>query len=403
MRRRAVWALPLLALISTGCGNGSPAAEAAKTPASAGQPVVVAVERPRNQSLSKEFILTGEFRPYQVADLHAKVAGYLQSITVDVGSAVQAGQVIATLEIPEMQAELATAAADRRRMEAEVERARTEIQRAEANLKIQSLSYDRLNAASKAEPGLVAQQEIDEALARRAAAEAQLAAARAALQVEERRTGFGHAVEERTRTLAAYGRILAPFAGIVTKRYADPGAMIQAGTASQSQAMPVVRVAQISRLRLVAAVGESQVPMIRPGQTVEVRIPSLNRSIQASVSRLTNDVLSTSRTMEAEIDVANPSGELKPGMYADIVTNLARRGESLTIPASAVINAGGNRSVLLVNSSGLVEERPIRTGLERESTLEILSGLTATDQVIVSNRTLLRPGLKVEPREAAPN
>jgi RND family efflux transporter MFP subunit len=394
--------LAALALFTSGCGEGVTHAKQPQPSTPSGDPVV-AVLKPKSESLSKDFVFTGEFRPYQVADLHAKVAGYVREIPVDVGSIVQTGQVIATLEIPEMQADLATATADRQRIEAEIQRSRAEIQRAEANLKIQSLSYDRLSAAAKAEPGLVAQQEIDQAQALRSAAEAQLASSKAALAVEERRAGVGKAMEHKAQVMAAYSRIVAPFDGIVTKRYADVGAMIQAGTASQTQAMPLVRLAQINRLRLAVTVPESQVPMIRVGQQVQIKVSSINKTISGRVSRLTGDVMSNSRTMEAEIDVPNPANELKPGMYAEIQTNVARKDQALTIPVAAVMNSGGNRSVFVASPAGTLEERTIRTGMEGENSLEVLAGLTAQDLVVISNRTLLRPGQKVQAREAGAN
>ena len=208
---------------------------------------------------------------------------------------------------------------------------------------------------------------------------------------------------QKARGRAAYSRIVAPFDGIVTKRYADVGAMIQAGTASQSQAMPLVRVAQINRLRLAAVVPESQVPMIRVGQQVQIKVSSINKTISGRVSRLTGDVMSNSRTMEAEIDVPNPANELKPGMYAEIQTNLARKDQALTIPVAAVMNSGGNRSVFVASPAGTLEERTIRTGMEGENSLEVLAGLTAQDLVVISNRTLLRPGQKVQAKEAGAN
>ena len=363
-------------------------------------PAAVAVTKPKMEQLSRELVLSAEFRPYQVVDLHAKVAGYVRHINVDVGSAVRAGQLIAKLEIPEMEADLAHAAAERRRAEAELPRAGAEVARAEANVNVLTVSLNRLLAASKAEPGLIAQQELDEVNARKLAAEAQVASAKASFGVEQQRINSAKAAEQRTQAMAAYEQITAPFAGVITKRYADTGSMIQAGTASQSQAMPLVRLADISRLRLTATVPESAVPLIRPGQRVEIRVTALNRKMPGVVARLNQDVASSSRTMEAEIDVANPGGSLTPGMYAEVAVNLDQRGASLTVPVIAVSNSGGNRTVLIVNG-GVIEERKIQTGIETAASYEVLSGVTAADDIVIGNRSLLKAGQKVEAKSQA--
>jgi len=390
-------------LLCVSCSLSSPGAVDAKATSVVEVPATVAVVSPRLEQLSRGVVLSGEFRPYQQVDLHAKVAGYLRQITVDVGSFVQAGQLIATLEIPEMDAEQAHATAQRSRAEAELIRATADIARAEANLKLVVVSHDRLREVAKTEPGLIAQQEIDEALAKRQAAEAQVSSARAELSVQEQGLAAARAAEKRVQTMAAYSHVSAPFAGVITKRFADPGAMIQAGTASQTQAMPVVRLAEINRLRLVASVPESAVPMVHTGQRLEIRVTSLDRRMTGTVARLNKDVATSSRTMEAEIDVANPGALLTPGMYAEISLNLEKREPSLTVPVQAVSGSGTGRSVYVVNTKRVVEERAIRTGIESASSFEVLSGVGMDDHIIIGNRSLLRPGQMVQAKLAENN
>ncbi len=385
--------LLIAAVWLTGCGSPPQAAAPAKP--SAENPAV-AVAHPKLESLERKVTLSGEFRPYQAVDLHTKVSGFLKDITVDVGSYVKAGQTIATLEIPEMEAELAQSASERLRTEAELPRTQAEISRAEANLRLATVAHNRLVAAAKAEPGIVAQQEIDEALARKQAAEAQLNSIRAGLQVDQQRILSAKAAEQRTRTMAAYKVITAPFAGVITKRLADPGAMVQVGANSQ----PVVRLADLSRLRLAVTAPESLVPLIRQGQPVDIYVSSLNKTFRGSIARLSRDVLADSRTMEVEVDVPNPGNTLTPGMYAEVVMNLERRQEGLTVPVTAIINSGGNRSVYLVNQAGQVEERTIKTGLESPASIEVIAGLTANDRIVIGNRSLLRPGQAVEAKLA---
>jgi RND family efflux transporter MFP subunit len=190
---------------------------------------------------------------------------------------------------------------------------------------------------------------------------------------------------------------------MITKRYADPGAMIQSGTASQSQAMPVVRLSQIHRLRLAVIVPETLAPMVRPGERVEIRVPSLRKSFPGTVSRMNHDVQFSSRTMEAEVDVNNPSGELLPGMTAEVVVSLSRKERTLAVPLQALINSGGNRSVLVVNPTGIVEEREVKTGAESASHAEVIAGLSAGDRIVVGNRGLLKPGQSVMAKLTLPD
>jgi RND family efflux transporter MFP subunit len=343
--------------------------------------------------LEKAVVLTGEFRAYQTADLHARVSGFVRQVKVDVGSRVRAGEVVATVEVPELDSDIAQSAAERRRSEAELGRARAELGRAEANLGLVRVSLQRLTAAGKAEPGIIAQQEIDEARAKVRAAEAQVEAAKAAVNVEESRIGVAKAGEQRTQTMGAYRTITAPFGGVVVKRYADPGALA-------AQTTPVVRVAEVNRLRLAVQVPESVVPLVKAGSAVTVKVGAVNRKFEGRVARLTGDVVAASRTMEAEIDVANAGGELAPGMYADVTVRAERKEEGLTVPVVAVGNGGGNRTVLVVNGAGTLEERMIKTGIETGASYEVLEGVGPEDRIVVSNRSLLKPGMKVDARPA---
>lgn len=393
--KRGFVILSLLAsLFASACDRVAATSEPERPKVASG-PETVAVAKPVLEPLQQEVLLTGEFRPYQSVDLHAKVAGYLKQISVDVGDRVQTGQLLATLEIPEMDADLAQAAAEKSRYEAELIRLQAEVQRAKANLGIIELSHNRLTSAAKTEAGLIAQQEIDETLAKKRAAEAQVASSEAALNVARHQIAASEAMSKKVRTLAGYTEIRAPFSGMITKRFADVGAMIQAGTASTTQALPLVRLAEISRLRMALVVPESAVPMVKHGHPVEIRVPALRKKFQGRVSRQSNDVQFSSRTMEAEVDVMNPSGELMPGMTAEAVLVVSRKDQGLTVPVQAITNSGGNRSVMVV-ANGVVADREIKTGMEGASRIEVVAGLSADDLVIVGNRSLLKVGQSVQ-------
>lgn len=362
--------------------------------------ISVAVVPVRRTNISQPLKLAAEFRPMQEVELHAKVAGYVKEIKVDVGDFVRQGQLIATLEVPEFKSDLSQAEATKRRSVKDVQRASSEVQKALSTYNAARLTYDRLASVGKARPDLLAQQEIDDAQARVQIADAQLSTAKAAQTVAEEQVKVVEASESRVKTIAEYSTILAPFAGLITKRYADKGAMIQAGISSQSQAMPVVRLSDVSTLRLIIAVPESAVPTIKTGRQVTVSVASLNQDFEGRVTRYVGKIDPATHTMETEVDVRNPGNRLKPGMFATALLNLVDRQNILAVPLSTVIKRENKTLVYVVDSSGKVSTREIQTGIEGPELVEILNGLQEGELVIASNTSLLKPGQEVEARTA---
>jgi RND family efflux transporter MFP subunit len=386
-------AIALSALWCTGCAGNVETTASAKT-----EPDLrnVAVTRVVRQDLAREIELAAEFRPNQEIDLHAKVSGYLKDIYVDVGDRVQRGQSIALLEVPEMDNDLAQATAAWKRSELDVQRAKGDLQRAENALSIRELSFNRLSGVLKARPNLVAQHEIDTASAHFHDAQAQVVAARATLAAAEEQVRAAAANHERIQTMMSYLKISAPFSGVVTKRYGDPGAMIQAGTASQTQAMPVVRLSEIDHLRLVLPVPESIVPRIKIGAPVEVRVDSLKRVFQGRVSRFSGKLASSTRTMETEVDIPNPNRVLMPGMYGYASLKLDRRQDAVAVPVQAVVGSGMSPTVMVV-ADGVVTERQIVPGIETPDMVEVVSGLAEGELVVLGARSSLKAGTRVQP------
>lgn len=366
--------------------------------ASADSPPTVAVARASRQDLSRDLVLTGEFLPFQEVDLMAKVAGYVKRINVDIGDRVRQGQLLAVLEVPEMADDLTRAEAAIQRHTADVARARDELRRAQSAHEMAHLSYTRLAAVLESKPGLVAQQEIDDAHSRDLVAEAQVSAAQSALTASQQQVKESQADQGRLKTMFNYTMVTAPFSGVITKRYADTGSMIQAGTASQTQAMPLVRLSENALLRLILPVPESFVPHVRNGESVEVNVPSLGRTFAGKVARFADKVQTDTRTMPTEIDVQNPQLVLVPGMYAEVHLTIDERKDTLAVPVTAVSSADGRATVYAVSSEGRIEERPVSTGLQTAGHIEIRSGLTPGDLVVIGNRSQLRPGEPVKPR-----
>jgi RND family efflux transporter MFP subunit len=332
--------------------------------------LAVAVGRVTRQDLSNELTITAEFRPYVEVELHAKISGFLRELKVDFGDRVKAGQLLATLEVPELQDELHNAIA-------------TE-QKAEADYTNAHLIYMRLATVNKEHPNLVARQELDTAEAKDRTTAAAIAATQADVA--------------KYHTLADYTRITAPFDGVITKRYADPGALIQAGTTSETQSLPLVRVSDNYRLRLDFPVSLPYVKNTHVGDPVEVRLESLGgKSFMGIITRTTDRVEEQTRTMTTEIEVPNSSLKLVPGMYATVVLKVDRRPDALAIPTEAV-SASQKSSVFVVNDQNQVEERPVTLGLETPSSYEVLTGLKEGDLVLIGSRSQVKPGQKVEPK-----
>jgi RND family efflux transporter MFP subunit len=398
MRRKLVLLLTILmlAVVTAGCSTRADATAEAKPKKETAR--TVAVAQVTRQDLARSLELAAEFRPYQEIELHSKVSGYLRAIHVDVGDRVRRGQLIAELEAPEMAQEVAHAVATWKRTQLEVERARSELQRSEANFRIRQISFDRLSGVMKARPNLIAQQEIDDYAARFREAQAEVAATTAALAAAEQQVQVAAATREKIDTLVSYLRITAPFSGVVTRRLVDPGAMIQAGTASHVAAMPVVTLSETDRLRLVLPAPESIVARVRVGSPVEVRVESLRRVFQGRVSRFSGKLDSSTRTMETEVDIPNSEYAIKPGMFGYARLVLDTRLETLAIPVQALAGHGADATVLVVGKDKRLEQRPVGVGMETPNYVEVLSGLREHDMVVVGARASLRPGMSVEPK-----
>jgi RND family efflux transporter MFP subunit len=331
----------------------------------------VAVAKVIRQDLYNEVTIAAEFRPYQEVELHAKVAGYLDQINVDIGDRVKTGQVLATLEVPELKDELDRTVAAR--------------QKAEADYQDAHLAYTRLVAVNSQHPNLVAQQELDTAEAKDRDTAAAVAVAKAEV--------------ERYHVLMGYTRITAPFDGVITRRHADPGALIQAGTTSDTQSLSLVRLSDNYRLRLDFPVSVSYVKDIRVGDTLEVRVESLGgKTFTGSISRSAGKVDGETRTMVTEIEVPNSKLEIVPGMYATVVLKVERRPQVLAVPAGAV-RVGKQPTVFVINHNSEIEERTVTLGIETPGSIEVLSGLQEGDVVMIGDRSQVKPGQKVEAKQ----
>ncbi len=334
-------------------------------------------------SLAKTIRLTAEFRAYQEIDVHAKVAGFIQSIPVDIGDQVKQGGILATLEIPELDQDL-------KKADAGVEAARDEVNKAQADYQEAHEVFTRLRAVATEHPKLIAQQDIDDASAKDQAAAAALASARQ--QVEEAQAG-----QSREMALVDYSKIVAPFDGVVTRRYGDTGALIQAGTSSSTEGTAVVRFAQENVLRVTFPVPESAVASVKEGVPVGIEVSGLDRTLQGTVTRFSKQLDPETRTMETEVDIPNPGLGITPGMYGWAELTIEERKDVLNVPVEAV-SSGEAPTVYLIGKDNKIEERPVKIGLETPNRIEIVNGLQQGDLVFIGNRGRVRPGELVSPR-----
>ena len=361
---------------------------------------IVAVARVQRGSISHTLDVAAEFRPFQEVDLHAKEAGYVKKINVDVGSHVHTGELLAVLEIPELQDEIARANAEVLRSQDQITQAQADLRRAQAAYDDAHSAYTRLAGVVKARPDLVAQQDVDDAAGRDHVAEAQVDTAKAALSSAKQQLNVSLASLKKTQTLFSYAEIRAPFDGVITKRYADTGAMLAAGTSSEKQAMPLVRLSQNGLLRLTIPVPESAVSLIHIGSPATIQVPELNRQIPGKVIRFADALNDETRTMDTEIDVQNPKFELVPGMYANVSLVLEDQPNALTVPVESIVREGETATAFIVNSSNEIEERQVKLGLETANRVQILSGLRENEFVVIGGRSQLRAGEKVQPKPA---
>jgi len=378
--------------LSSCSGGANTKVEANSHPA-----VTVGVTKVVKKTLSRQITLSSELVPFQEIDVYAKESGYIQKLNVDYGSHVKQGQVMATLEIPELLAQLNEDRAEITNAINQINRAANELKRDEAKYNALHLEYTRLNGVFQTQPGIVAQQEVDDSQGKDLAAASQVDAGKAAFEAAQSELARAKAKLTHDQTLYDYSKIVAPFAGVVTQRFANLGALVQAGTTSSTQAMPIVRLSQDDLFRLVIPVPESYVRYIKVGDPVSVRVPSLNRSFPGKVTRFSVDVRQDTRTMHTEVDVLNRDRMLMPGLYAEADVSLEHRQDIPAIPLQAVNHEGDKTTVFLVNERGQIEDRPITVGIQTATDAEVLSGLNEGEQVVVSDRSGLKPGQKVHP------
>lgn len=347
--------------------------------------------------LAHTLSLAGQFQAYQVVDVHPKVTGFMEKINVDIGDRVRKGQVLAVLEVPELNAQLKGTGFEMEQSQDDLLRAQHEIKRAEATHSALHADYQRLLEASKAQPGLVAQQELDDAQSKDLSSESQVDAAKAAAAAAREHTQVAGADNERVQALKNYTNVTSPLDGVVVWRYADTGALIQSGTNSNEQDIPIVRLSESGRLRLRMPIPESDVQFVHIGDQMQVRVDAIGRSFTGKIVRFTREVNFETRTMETELDVDNKDLSISPGMYANTQMRLAHVEGVTTIPVDALVLKGNQETVYSLDGKNHVQIRNVDVGLRGSKLAEIKSGLEPGDRVVLGGQENYREGELVDP------
>jgi len=379
-RARWIWPAILCAAALPGCGGFSRTKLVVAS--SAPDAAVVRVTR---QNFSNTLSISSEFQPYQDIDVYAKVSGYIKKLYIDYGTHVRQGQLMAVLEIPELQQEV-------QRDQAAVAEAGEDLNRANSAFQVAHVTYQRLAAVQKTRPELISQEEIDVAQGKDLEASAAVSAAQQALLASE-------AALAKDQTLYGYANMSAPFTGVVTKMNAYTGALLPAGTSSNIGTSALCHLAQNDVLRLVIPVPERAVPGIRIGEDVQVQVSSLNRTFSGKIVRTSDQIDLSTRTMHTEVQVNNASYQIVPGMYATVSIPLHTAANVLAIPLQAVQASGENQgTVLVVDKSNRIQRREVTLGIQSATDVEVTSGLNAGDLVIFGDQSQYQPGQVVTPK-----
>jgi RND family efflux transporter MFP subunit len=376
----------LLSLAGAACGGSRSAAPPVVTNAPADVPtidVVRVVEQPVNVTLS----LPGELNPYEVVAIYPRVTGFVKTIRVDRGSRVRAGDLLAQLEAPEL-------AANRSEARSKLQAAEAQLGSARSKAEADTSTYERLKAAS-ATPGVVAGNDV--VLAQKAVESQQNQIAAAQQNVEAARQALRSVTD-----LEGFSRVVAPFDGVVTERNVHPGALV--GPASGAgAAIPMMRIVQNSRLRLVVPVPQAYLAGVATGTVVPFTVSAYpDNTFSGTVARVAQSVDVKTRTMAVELDVPNSEGQLASGIFCQVQWPVRRTKPSLFVPSASVASTTDRTFVVRVRD-GRAEWVTVSTGLSSGPLIEVFGSLKPGDTVAARGTDEVRSGTDVRTSETKPS
>jgi RND family efflux transporter MFP subunit len=392
MRTRCTW--PYLALLFSAClvFSSCHGTDKKEPP----PPPTVAVAVAQRGDITHVLSVAGQFEAFQVVDVYAKISGYVRHIYVDIGDRVHAGETLATLEVPELSAQYRGTKSEALGAQDAIASAQHQLSRARAVHTAVQANYDRLSAAAAQRPGLIAQQELDNARSQAEATQEQIDTAESQLASAKESANAAVNDQQRVGALESYTRVIAPLNGVIIWRYANTGVLLQQGTNSQT-AMPLVKLAQSDLLRLRVPVPEDAIRYVHEGEEMTIRVDALDRSFIGKVVRFTRNLDAATRTMQTEVDIPNQNLAITPGMYANAYLQLAHRQNVLTIPVVAVQGSGDTGTVYVLDADNRAQQRTVQTGIRGSTLLEVTSGLERGDRVLLGDASRFHDGEQVTP------
>jgi RND family efflux transporter MFP subunit len=363
------------------------------------QEITAPVVLVKMEDLSNKLQIASEFIPYQEIDVDAEVSGYVKKLNINWGAHVRQHQLMAVLEVPQLDAEVQRDQYAVARDQNDLLRAQQELGEAKATFFLANVTYKRLAGVQKQNPELVAQEEVDTAQSSQLKAAAGVSAAKAAVAAAQQALAADKATLARDNAMFQYSFIRAPFNGVVTRLDAYTGALLPAGTSNSKATLPLCHLAQLDLLRLVIPVPEQIVPDVHLGEPVNVQVPSLNRKFLGKVSVVTDQINLETRTMHTEVEVPNPNFVLVPGMYAYVQLPVRTAAHALALPLQAVAmgQRGKTGTVLVVNLQNQIERRKVRLGIETAYEVQISSGLREGQMVVFGEQGRYHSGEIVRP------
>ncbi len=396
--KKRYYSLLLIAfvLIMASCQNKETSNEVTATSASDGKIQTVGVVNPTSKSFTADILVTGSAMPNQKVTLYAMESGYVKSIRKDIGDRVNKGEVVAQLDNPEIDRALANASAELNVGQADLMTIRAELKSADASAAVKTAFFNRLNGVYKKTPQLTTISEVEQAEGAMKMANALIETKKAQIQAQNSRNSALQNKVDLATARTARLTIRAPFSGIVTRRLSDVGALLQSGLVQDSP-KGIVEIQQTNPIRLTLPLPEADATAVKKGMEVTIRFPELpGQDFKAKVSRTAQSLDAVSKTMQVEIDIANPTNKIVTGMYAKVNMALASRTQVLSLPLTAQVLYKDAPCVLIVKNNK-VERLALRKGLTGKDDFEVLNAeITKDTKVIVQGKGLVKVGQEVK-------
>lgn len=380
--------------ISAGCADSNRTANAQEADPSVATATEVEVVTPSETTVSRQIELPASIEAFQQSTIYSRVSGYLSRISVDIGDRVTEGQSLAKIDVPELADEYGVLEARLAANRARRQGAQAELESARAESGLQEVTFRRVESVSDQEPDVISRQAVDEARAKYESARAAVKAAESKIEQIDKDQNEVKASMKRLQTLIDFADVRAPFAGVVTERFVDPGLLLQTGTSSRA-VQRIVTVADMDRVRIFLDVPESEVPYVQVGDPVSLTADAIpGREFKGKVTRFARVLDPATRTMKTEIVMPNPDWALRPGMFGRATLYLDEGSATVAIPAEALRVDGGNAFVYSV-VDGRVKRIDVETEIGDGVLAEITSGLAGDETIVVAAKGPIADGSRV--------